>query len=166
MLPQRRDQKDDGRSFFLILFNFEVFQTQRKKQSGFRLGKIYGAKNLFGAKCKRATCALDNYSPCVLGFRAVGTEGARGGAIALPDFGKYVNPILNSGGGWADYVDYITYCLPRISRLSYGPVFMACILSWGLLPTFSSQQARPSLLKFYAGFQAIENLSGVREMGG
>ena len=55
---------------------------------------------------------------------------------------------------------------PQIFRLSYGPVFMACILSWGLLPTFSSQQARPSLLKFYAGFQAIENLSGVREMGG
>ena len=47
-----------------------------------------------------------------------------------------------------------------------APVFMACILSWGLLPTFSSQQARPSLLKFYARFQAIENLSGVREMGG
>ena len=99
MLPQRRDQKDDGRSFFLILFNFEVFQTQRKKQSGFRRGKIYGAKNLFGAKCKRATCALDNYSPCVLGFRAVGTEGAGGEAIALQDFGKYVNPILNSGVG-------------------------------------------------------------------
>ena len=99
MLPQRRDQKDDGRSFFLILFNFEVFQTQRKKKSGFRRGKIYGAKNLFGAKCKRATCALDNYSPCVLGFRAVGTKGAGGGAIALPDFDKYVNPILNSGVG-------------------------------------------------------------------
>ena len=49
-------------------------------------------------------------APVFLGFRAVGTEGAGGGAIALPDFGKYVNPILNSGGGWADYVDYITYC--------------------------------------------------------
>ena len=31
--------------------------------------------------------------PCVLGFSAVGTKGAGGGAIALPDFGKYVNPI-------------------------------------------------------------------------
>ena len=100
MLPQRRDQKDDGRSFFLILFNFEVFQTQRKKQSGFRRGKIYGAKNLFGAKCKRATCALDNYSPCVLGFRAVGTEWAGGGgAIALPDFGKYVKLFKTEGVG-------------------------------------------------------------------
>ena len=82
MLPQRRDQKDDGRSFFLILFNFEVFQTQRKKNNrGFRRGKIYGAKNLFGAKCKRATCALDNYSPYVLGFRAVGTERAEGSVL-------------------------------------------------------------------------------------
>ena len=99
-------------------------------------------------------------------FRFQGRRNRRdwGGAIALPDFGKYVDPILSSGGGWVDYVD--TYCLPRIFRLSHGPVFMACILSWGLLPTFSSQQARPSLLKFYARFQAIENLSGVREMGG
>ena len=106
MLPQRRDQKDDGRSFFLILFNFEVFKPKEK---------------------------------------TIGSDGQ----FMVRKF--YLEPNANE--------QLVLWTIT-------DPVFMACILSWGLLPTFSSQQARPSLLKFYAGFQAIENLSGVREMGG
>ena len=74
--------------------------------------------SIFSTICPKGPLCLLELLDEFFFFRPV-VPGGAGGAMAPPDFGRSVNPILTRRGRLCP-PHY--YCHPRIFRLSYGPV--------------------------------------------